>query len=150
MPTFRNVSEMKAYINERIPRALQQTEEVIKEVIDRFIKEYYGEWTPEWYDRTYQLYRSCVKSGVESAGSGFRIRVYLDANQLDYTMKSIKGRKISNVGGSEQKTLEAAAHGSHGGYRGGTAIWDEPNAILKKDVVNILKRMMIAAGLPVQ
>ena len=43
-----------------------------------------------------------------------------------------------------------AAHGSHGGYTSGTAVWDDPIKVLKKEGINILKQSLIAAGVPVR
>ena len=63
-------------------------------------------------------------------------------------MKTIGGVTVPNKGWSEEKTLTAAAHGSHGGYASGTAIWDEPIGILSSEAYNILKRMLIDAGIP--
>ena len=40
--------------------------------------------------------------------------------------------------------------GSHGGYTAGTAIWDESEAVLNSDMINILKQSLISAGIPVK
>lgn len=147
--TFDSVDALKSYILSRLQPAVQKAQEQVYQVIDRFVKEYYAEFSPEVYERTYQLYRSLVKSDIKSTGNGYEAYVYFDIDALDYAMKTIGGTTVPNKGWSEEKTLTAAAaHGSHGGYIGGTAIWDEPIGVLSTEAYNILKRMLIESGIP--
>ena len=146
--TFDSVDALKSYILSRMQPAIQKAQEQVYQVIDRFVKEYYAEFSPEVDERTYQLYRSLVKSDIKSTGNGYEACVYFDIGALDYAMKTIGGVTVPNKGWSEEKTLTAAAHGSHGGYASGTAIWDEPIGILSSEAYNILKRMLIDAGIP--
>ena len=150
MPTFKSTEEMKSYIISKIQPAVIKAQEQVFQVIDRFVKQYYAEFSPSMYERTYQLYRSLVKADVRSTGNGYEAEVYFDIGALDYAMKTINGITVPNKGWSEEKTLSAAAHGYHGGYIGGTAIYDEPVAILSTEAVEILKRMLIAEGIPLR
>ncbi len=127
---FNSLDNLKSYILSKSYSALQKTTEQVYQIINRFVKEYYAEFSPEMYERTYQLFCSLVKSSVVSTGNGWQAYVYFDASQLDYAMKRINGREIHNRGWSEEKTLSSAAHGLHGGYASGTAIWDEPLTLL--------------------
>ena len=102
------------------------------------------------YERTYQLYQSLVKSEIVPFGNGYKARVYFDLDKLDYAMKTVNGVSTPNSGWSEEKTLSAAAHGSHGGYTSGTAIYDEPIAVLDSEAYEILKRMLIDSGIPIK
>ncbi len=147
---FKTTAEMRNYILQRSQFAIQKAQEQVFQVIERFVKEYYAEFSPDRYERTYQLFRSLVKSDIKSTGNGYVAEVYFDLNALDYHMKRINGREISNKGWSEEETLESAAHGSHGGYKPGTAIWDEPIRLLNTEGYNILRRMLIDSGIPVK
>ena len=147
-------------------------QENVYQIINRFVKEYYSEYTPGdyhkqlqidndrlgkptyasmyVYERTYQLYQSLVKSRVVRSGNGFKAEVYFDADRLDYYFKLVNGEQVHNKGWSEEKTLESAAHGYHGGLIAGTAIWDEPIAILDQQSNEMLKRELIKAGIPLK
>ena len=87
--TFDSVDALKSYILSRMQPAVQKAQEQVYQVIDRFVKEYYAEFSPEVYERTYQLYRSLVKSDIKSTGNGYEACVYFDIGALDYAMKTI-------------------------------------------------------------
>lgn len=153
--TFDSIDALKNYILSRSETAVKLAQERVYLVINRFVKEYYAEFSPVLYERTYQLFRSLVKTDVRSTGNGWVAEVYFDASTLDYSMKSIHGVKTINNGWDGEKTLSAAAHGHHGGPTPtsnitGTAIWDEPLTILNQEAINILKKSLIDAGIPVK
>lgn len=143
---FKSVEELKQYVLSRSSGAVQKATEEAYQVIDRFVKQFYGELSPSMYRRTYQLYSSLVKTGVESTGNGWVAHVYFDIGSLVYTTRS----KPSGA-----QVMGAAAHGGHGAQglhviAGGTAIWDEPIQILSTEAIEILKRMLIDAGIPIK
>lgn len=148
--TFNSISEIQSYLRGKIQASVAMAQEQIFQIIDKFIKEYYAEFSPEMYQRTYQLYRSLVKSEVRMTANGAEAEVYFDLDRLDYAIKRINGKTIHNKGWSEEKTLTAAAHGSHGGKESGTAIWDAPMEILNRGAYDRLKRCLIANGVPVR
>lgn len=148
--TFKTSSEIENYIKSKMLSSIKMMQERIYQIINRFVKEYYSEWSPDMYDRTYQLYRSLVKSEIKPTKNGYEAYVYFDIDALDYAMKHLNGKTVSNTGYSEEKTLEAAAHGSHGGFKSGTAIWDEPIKLLTKNGYNMLKQMLVSNGIPVK
>lgn len=148
--TFHSMDELKRYILSRSNTAIKLAQERIYLVIHKFVKEYYAEYSPVLYERTYQLFRSLVKTDVKSTINGWVAEVYFDVDRLDYYMKKINGQEVPNKGWSEEKTLSAAAHGSHGGKVSGTAIWDEPLRILNKQGYDMLKKALIDAGIPVR
>lgn len=165
---FKTQSELESYLLQKMKNVIIKTQERVYQIIGRFVKEYYVEFTPEVYERTYQLYRSLVMSKIESTGKGYKCYVYFDLNKLDYQMKSFTKipvdngylnpftHKVSSNGifsnpkGSAEKTLSAAAHGSHGGYQSGTAIFDDPLKIINVEAINTLKNMLRAEGIPVR
>ena len=172
MATFKNIEEIKKDVIRKSEPAIRVMQEKVYQIIDRFVKQYYAEYTPGdshkelekynaslgkftyastyTYERTYQLYQSLVKSRVVSSGSGFKAEVYFDVGKLDYYFKLVNGVQVHNKGWSEEKTLESAAHGHHGGQIAGTAIWDEPVVILNQQANEMLKRELIKAGIPLK
>jgi 5'-deoxynucleotidase YfbR-like HD superfamily hydrolase len=147
MPVYKSIEAVIADIQKKMEYAIIKSQEQVYQIIDRFVKEYYSEWSPEFYERTYQLYKSLVKSEIEKTSNGYKARVYFDLDKLDYYMKTFNGEPIPNKGWSEEKTLWSAAHGWHGGQRSGTAIYDEPIAVLNSEGIEILKRMLIESGI---
>lgn len=148
---FDSVDALKNHILSCSRSAIIMVQEKIYQVIDRFVKEYYAEFDPVMYERTYQLYRSLVKSDVTRTSNGWEAEVYFDIDALDYHMKRVNGVEVPNKGWSEEKTLWAAAHGSHGGYNiGATAIWYDPLKILSAEGYNMLKKALIDAGIPIR
>lgn len=151
MATYNSIEEVVADIQKKMGSAIIKAQEQIYEIINRFIKEYYSEFTPEQYQRTYQLYQSLVKSEIQKTPTGYKARVYFDVDKLDYYMKTINGHQYKNTGSDwENKTLYSAAHGYHGGYKSGTAIYDDPIEILNTEAIKILKRMLIESGIPIK
>lgn len=166
--TFSSLDALKNYILSRSQTAIKLAQEKVYLIIHRFVKEYYAEYSPEVYERTYQLFRSLVKSDIRSTGNGWEAEVYFDATNLDYKIKHLTQWPVDggymnpfngaispsgtfqNSKGSAEKTLYAAAYGSHGGKVGGTAIWADPLAILNTEAINMLKQSLIQAGIPVR
>lgn len=166
--TFDSLDAVERYISSKCGVAIKLAQERVYQVIDRFVKEYYGEFSPEVYERTYQLYQSLVKTDVKQSGNGWVAEVYFDSGLLNYSSKGLHKHPVSggymnpynhvvtndgvfkNPKGSGEATLAAAAHGSHGGYKSGTAIWDAPMKILDKEALNMLKKALIDAGIPVK
>jgi len=147
---FRSITEFESYVKSKMPGAVQMAREKCFQIIDRFVKEYYAEYSPVMYERTYQLYRSLVKSEVRATSNGYECEIYFDASNLDYKIKTFNGVTYPNPRGDAGATLNSAAHGKHGGKASGTAIWDEPIAILSTEAVEILKSMLIASGIPIR
>jgi hypothetical protein len=148
--TFDSMDALKNYILSQSKIAVQLAQEKVFLIINRFVKEYYAEFSPAVYERTYQLFRSLVKTDVKSTGNGWVAEVYFDVNALDYHMKRVNGVEVPNKGWSEEETLAAAARGEHGGYKVGTAIWADPFALLDQQAINMLKQELINAGIPLK
>lgn len=127
------IEQIKKDIQAKSENGVRSAVDKIYEVIDSSLKRYYGEFSPEMYQRTYQLFCSLVETG-----GGLHGEVYFDAGALNYT--------TGKWGAAE--VLDASMHGSHGGYVGGTAIWDDSMAELG-DINALIVRELRAAGLPV-
>ena len=144
--TFHSIEELKQYILSRSQNALQKATEQVYQIINRFVKEFYAEYSPSMYDRTYQLYQSLVKTDVEVSENGCTAYIYFDFSSLVY----MTGSQPSGL-----QVMNAAAYGGHGAeglhvIAGGTGIWSEPMQILSTEAIEILKRMLIAEGIPIK
>lgn len=172
---FNNMDELEAYVLKQSERAISMVQEEVYMIIDRFLKQYYAEYTPEFYKRTYQLYKSLVKSKVEKSDNGYVAYVYFDLDKLDYSMKSFTDRRsiinedglyvnpfnrkqtspnnwFHNKGYSNERTLSTAMIDSnpHGGRKSGTSIWIESVATIYQEIRPIFKKYLIQNGIPVK
>lgn len=145
--TFNNEKELKNFLLNKCKSALIKSQEQVYQIINRFVKKYYAEFSPEMYERTYQLYKSLVKSDIRPSANGYEAYVYFDLSSLGYTT----GLKPSG-----EQVMQAAEWGRHGAMGlavadfKGTSIWREPLEILNADAINILKKELIAQGIPIK
>lgn len=144
---FKNEKQLKEFLLKKCKNALIKSQEQVYQIIDRFVKEFYAEFSPEVYERTYQLYRSLVKSDIQFTGNGYQAYVYFDLGSIDY----VTGSKPSG-----EQVMQAAEWGRHGAMGlavadfKGTSIWHEPSDILNAEAINILKKMLVSEGVPIK
>ena len=143
------IEDIKRKISASCKKASGQIEQEIYMVIDSCLNEYYGEFKPEEYIRTGKLLHSMVHKSA-SSNSGFTIDVYFDSGLLDYEngVIPLKNGGYGWATWGAEEVLDTAMHGSHGGYVGGTAIWDESMSELG-DIIALVVSKLKAAGLPV-
>lgn len=137
-------TQIKKDIESKAKVAVFNTCEKIYSVIEKNLRVYYGEFSPEEYIRTKQLLNSLVRQS-----SGLHAEVYFDAGALNYQTGVIEtqhGTGYATWGAAE--VLDTSMHGSHGGYVGGTAIWDNSMSELG-DIIALIVKELRAAGLPV-
>lgn len=144
---FKNEIELKKFLLSKCKNALIKSQEQVYQIIDRFVKEFYAEFSPEVYERTYQLYRSLVKSDIIPIENGYKAEVYFDLGSLDYVTASQP---------SGEQVMQAAEWGRHGAMGlavadfKGASVWHEPLEILNSEAINTLKRMLISEGIPIR
>ena len=145
---FKNEKQLKEFLLAKCKNALIKSQEQVYQIIDRFVKEFYVDYSPEMYERTYQLYRSLVKSDITPTANGYEAYVYFDLDSLDY---------VTGARPSGEQVMEAASYGGHGaeGLRvvsgnSGVSIWNDPKEIINAEAINILKRMLISEGIPIK
>ena len=156
--TFDSIEDIKKYILSKSGIAIQKGQEQVYSVISDFLFEYYNEFDPDVYVRTYQLLCSFVKGDVVQTANGWEAYVYFDLDSLDYSIKTLRGvgtweNTFHRDGWTHENDIEVfkmAAHGSHGGWENGTAVWDEPIAFLKTKAYDILKKALIDSGVPIK
>ncbi len=174
---FDNIEDLKNHILLKSETAVKLAQERIYQIISSFVKEYYAEYSPEVYERTYQLFRSLVKSRIFKVGNEWQAQVYFDLDRLDYHVKHFTKKEYrvdggfrnpfngdisstgtfpntnnngGTVGDFAQKTMESAARGEHGGYKVGTAIWTDPIVQINREKYNLFKKVLLDAGIPVK
>lgn len=155
MPTFKSEAALKKYILNKSKSAVKIAQEQVYHIIGRFLNQYYNDFTPEEYIRTYKLLCSLVKSDVRGTGNGWEAEVYFDASMLNYDQGAIPlqhtpehGRYGWATWGAEE-VLNTALHGSHGGYVRTAPIYGQSINVLNAEAINILKKSLIQAGIPV-
>jgi hypothetical protein len=144
---FKNQKQLETFLMQKCRLALLKAQEQVYQIIDRFVKEFYAEFSPEMYERTYQLYRSLVKSDIITTANGYEAQVYFDLSSIDY----ITGSRPSG-----EQVMQAADYGRHGAMGlavadfKGTSIWYESLNVLNAEAINTLKRMLISEGIPIK
>lgn len=147
--TFKNKSELEEFLLNKSGYALKNAQNIIYDIIQRFIREFYSDYSPEMYERTYQLYNSLVKSGVEwNGGNGYTVYVYFDYNSLNY---------MTGAQPSGEQVMDAAAYGGHGAEglkvvhgKTGVGVWESPMRYISAEAINILKEKLIEQGIPIK
>lgn len=144
---FKNEAQLKGFLLAKCKNALIKSQEQVYQIIDRFVKEFYADYSPEMYERTYQLYRSLVKSDIVPTAMGYEARVYFDISELDY---------IYGAQPTGEQVMAAAAEGWHGADgllvksgNTGVSIWNDPMEIIDANAISVLERMLKAGGIPV-
>lgn len=157
-----NSTELKKALLPKIEIAVKQTQEQVYLIINRFIKEWYAEYDPDLYVRTYQLFKSLVKSEIIEIQNGYKAEVYFDLDRLDYYMKMLKGRSKpvknknwhpKNKSIEEKVVQNVSEYGYHilkGRREHGTEIWNESLAILNDEAIDLLLKNLKSAGIPIR
>jgi hypothetical protein len=171
---FKNEKQLKNFLLKKCHDALEKSQEQVYKILDKFLNDFYNDYTPgktiEWdgkvkysayaYQRTYQLLNSLVKSRVVSDGKGYKAEVYFDLDSLSYAKSAWQGGNSP----SGEQVFEAAKQGLHGaigdaggGYKfnyvagnTGANIWNDPIKVLDAKSIEILKKMLIAEGIPIK
>lgn len=152
MPSFDNVAAIKRDLYKKTKSAVKIARNKAYLVIREFLNQYYYGYTPDEYMRTYRFLCSLVKDEVKGTGTGWEAKVYFDVGKLVYANKVSTWTWDGEVSatGDPRKTLEAALHGSHGGhYVEGTEVWGKTERFFDEQGVELLKRAMIDANIPI-
>lgn len=152
---FKNEAQLKSFLLAKCRAALERAQEQVYRIVDRFMQEYYADYSPELYERTYQLYRSLVKSDIVPFANGFEAKVYFDLSSISY---------VTGANPSPEQVWDAASTGHHGavGVSNGVALkfvagntgvvlWNEQYQVeVQAEAITILKNMLIAEGIPIK
>lgn len=157
MPTFKDAKSLEKYLMNGLRRTVENGKDKAYNVIKYSLSKYYGEYTPEFFERTRQVLNSLVKGDVVQTGNGYKSEVYVDLGSLNhpnyYTYIDDGKTYRMRRNWSEEKILDSVmTWGSHGGKDSisGTAVWTESMQTLDSDLIDFLKRELIANGIPVK
>jgi hypothetical protein len=143
---FSNEADLKAALVAVCTNAVAQVEEKVYTEFAGNLNQYYGEFIPAEYIRTGALYGSLDRTGVKSSGSGASAEVFFNTPSYQTGQIPLQSGRTGYATWSGEQVLDTAMHGSHGGYVGGTAIWDESIASLG-DIRGLLIQALKAQGL---
>jgi hypothetical protein len=144
---FKDKKQLERFLLKKCRLALLKAQDEVCKIIKQFLYQYYADYDPVMYERTYQLLSSLVESRIVSDGKGYRAEVYYNFDGLNYETGSQPSGK---------QVMDAAAYGGHGAtglkivYGSGKDIWYEPLEIIDAEAINILKKMLIAEGIPIK
>ena len=145
---FKSQKELESFLMKKLRLAILKAQDEVYVIIKKFLYQYYGDYDPIMYERTYQLLQSLVQSRIVSDGKGYKAEIYFDVDSLNY---------VTGLSPSGEQVIDAAAYGGHGaeGLRvvsGKTDVsaWNDPIQKLNSDAINILKKMLIAEGIPIK
>lgn len=148
MPTFTSEAALRAYIEARAKVGVAKTGEEINDVLEEKVGSFYGAYAPTSYIRT-----GTLRDSLKNKTAGLRVDVGFDEGSMWYAQGVMK---LQHTGESDKygwatwdgaKVLETAMHGSHGGWRRTTGIW-EPALAQLGDIEELTADNMRAAGLP--
>lgn len=147
---FKNEAALKAALIAACTNAVAKTERKVHGKFAENLNEYYGEFTPAEYIRTGALFGSLETTGTQSTGNGASAEIYFTTPSYEQGLMPLQHTPEHGRYGwatwDGEAVLDTAMHGSHGGYIGGTAIWDDSMAELG-DIEGILIQALKAQGL---
>ena len=143
---FDSIKAIEKDIMKKSRLAIMKAQDEVYVIIKKFVYQYYSSYDPVMYERTYQLLASLVQTRIVSTGNGYTAEVYFDYDSLKYNT----GAKPSGL-----QVMDAAAYGGHGaeGLRvidGSVGIWNDPKQVLDAQAMQILKKNLIEAGIPIK
>jgi hypothetical protein len=143
---FSNEAALKAALVAACTNAVAEVEKKVYTELAGNLNQYYTEFTPEEYIRTGALMGSLEETGVMSTGNGASAEVYFSTPSYQTGFVPLQSGRLGYATWSGGQVLDTAMHGSHGGYTGGTPIWDDAMANLG-DIKGLLMQALKAQGL---
>ena len=141
---FNSKKDLEKYLLSKMEDAVFESQAIVYDVLEAFINNFYDEFEPKVYNRTFQLYKSLVKSKIEKVGNGYKAVVYFDASRLNHVESEL----------SDERILEIAVIGKypHGGYRkaGGNGILNNAMPIISQEAYHWLKQALKDKGIPIK
>lgn len=140
------VQQIKQDLAKKVVKAMEAVKIQVRDIIYRVCMEYYGEYNPRMYSRTYQIARAIydmASASVKGRMVGASFEIYIDSSMFNHIKDDWDEERILAgvmLGGED----------SHGGAKpGGTAVWTESMNQIDGQIMSIVKRELIAAGIPI-
>lgn len=147
---FKSEVQLKSFVLAKCKNAISKAENKIYKVIDEHLNRFYGEYNPVEYIRTKQLLHSLVRTGVKQVGNGYEAEVYFDVSKLNYPNPAMgQSGAYHSADLSSQQILDLAMQGSHGGWKDGTAIWNDSVFWIGGDLMKLLLDELKSQGIPI-
>ena len=127
---FSNEAELKTFLSNVALNAVSKVEKKVYEEFAGNLNQYYGEFIPAEYIRTGALFGSLEETPAKATGSGAVAEVYFTTPSYQTGVMELQSTPITGRTGfatwDGEKVLDYALNrGSHGGYVGGTSIWND-------------------------
>lgn len=143
---FSSEAALKAALVSACTNAVAQVEKKVYTEFAGNLNQYYTEFTPAEYIRTGALMGSLNTTGVMPTGNGASAEVYFTTPSYQTGLVPLQSGRMGYATWSGEQVLNTAMGGSHGGYAGGTPIWNESMANLG-DIKGLLIQALKAQGL---
>lgn len=148
--TFKNEAQLKKFLIEKCIKAVGNTEKKVYAEFSGNLNQFYSEFKPEEYIRTGALYNSLEATGTRPTSNGAEAEIRFDTPSYEKgVIPTQHGTGYASWSG--ETVLEVAMESSvpHGGYAGGTAIWNTSMAEFggKEGIKNLLKQELKKQGL---
>lgn len=123
--TFKNESQLKKFLLEKCVKAVNNTKEKIYEEFAGNLNQFYTEFSPKEYIRTGALFESLEVTGVKQYGNCVATEIYFNTPSYMHGWVPLQSGDFGYSYWDDGYIFDVAMGGSHGGYEGGTAIWDD-------------------------
>ena len=146
--TFSSEAQLKQFLVGKCIRAVANTERKVHGELDGNLNQFYTEFSPAEYIRTGALYSSLETTGTMSTGNGARAEIRFNTPAYKTGRIPLQSGRTGLATWSGAQVLDVALTGGapHGGYAGGTAIWNESMATLG-DIGALLMQELKRQGL---
>lgn len=141
--TFKSIEELKEKLDTAIKNTLRQSQKEVYEIIQKSVDKFYNEFEPHSYKRTYQLRNYLEMNDIKENNLFYRPDYYAyvgyDYRDLYYDYDESDVLRWAMVGDRP-----------HGNFAHGTAIWNDSNPTIEKELPNYIKQQLKANGLPIK
>lgn len=148
---FKNEAQLKKFLMQKCAKAVSNTEKTVHDKFASNLNQFYNEFEPVEYIRTGALLDSLEVTGVKQIGNRAVAEVYFSTPTWEHGWVPLQSGNHGYSYWSDEKILSVALSGAfpHGGYHGGTAIWDDSMKSLggQQGIKNILKQELKRQGL---
>ena len=130
-------------------KAVASTERKVHGEFADNLNQFYAEFSPEEYIRTGALLGSLESTGVAQSGDSVTAEVGFNTPHYAKGWVNLQNGGYGLACWSDQKILDTAMAGSHGGYEDGTAIWTDSMIKLggRKGIENLLIQELKKQGI---
>lgn len=152
---FKNDAQLKKFLMGKCAKAVADAEKEVYEKFDDSLNQFYAEFKPREYIRTGALLDSLEHTGVKQVGNQHMSRaeaeVYFNTPVYEHGWVLLQSGEYDYSSWSDEKVLDVVMKSGlpHGGYEGGTAIWNETMKNLggNRGIRSLLKQKLKEQGL---